>query len=206
MSRIRAHCSFLPLLFKSRLRLQGRVEPWRFRSLSARIGEQDLRIFRVGLAAAGMALWPNVTTAQDKAAASPTAAGEAAGWGGLCPQPVTLQGRLYRPTCSGAPGTSTSSFAYDYRKGTADGLAVFFNGGGACWNAATCSKPRLAGDRAFFSGKDDQDAVGVYKAELLPGDGPARMTGLRLRPLSRRIASRNSPLFTTPRRPPFTLR
>jgi hypothetical protein len=67
---------------------------------------------------------------------------------------------------------------YYYRKGTADGLVVLFNGGGACWNAATCSKPRLAGDRAFFSGKDDQDAVGVYKAELLPGDGPARMTGL----------------------------
>ena len=39
-------------------------------------------------------------------------------------------------------------------------------------------RSRLAGDRAFFSGKDDQDAVGVYKAELLPGDGPAPMTGL----------------------------
>jgi hypothetical protein len=38
-------------------------------------------------------------------------------------------------------------------------------------------RSRLAGDRAFFSGKDDQDAVGVYKAESLPGDGPVPMTG-----------------------------
>ena len=38
--------------------------------------------------------------------------------------------------------------------------------------------PCLVGDRAFFSGKDDQDALGVYKAELLPGDGPVPMTGL----------------------------
>jgi hypothetical protein len=52
------------------------------------------------------------------------------------------------------------------------------NGGGACWNDATCSKPRLAGDRAFFSGQDDQDRVGVYKAELLSGDGPSKMGGI----------------------------
>ncbi len=44
-------------------------------------------------------------------------------------------------------------------------------------NSATCPKTLLAGDRAFFSGKDDQDAVAFYKAELLPGDGPAPMTG-----------------------------
>jgi hypothetical protein len=42
---------------------------------------------------------------------------------------------------------------------------VFFNGGGACWSDETCSKPRLAGDKAFFSGKDDQDMVGVYTAD-----------------------------------------
>jgi hypothetical protein len=96
----------------------------------------------------------------------------------IVPKPLTINGRLYKPTCSGAPGTTTSTYSFYFRKGTADGLLVFFNGGGACWNSATCSKPRLAGDKAFFSGKDDQDMVGVYKAELLPGDGPARMGGL----------------------------
>jgi hypothetical protein len=131
-----------------------------------------MRVFRVGLAAAVMALWPNVATAQDKAAASPTAAGEAAGWVRIVPQPVTLQGRLYRPTCSGAPGTSTSSFAYYNRKGTADGLVVFFNGGGACWNAATCSKPRLAGDRAFFQGRMTRTPLVSTRPSFFPAMAP----------------------------------
>lgn len=95
----------------------------------------------------------------------------------IVPEPVTVDGHLYTPTCSNAPGT-TPTFSYFYRKGTADGLVVFFNGGGSCWNDATCSKPRLAGDRAFFSGKDDQDAADVYKAELLPDDDPSQMTGI----------------------------
>ena len=108
---------------------------------------------------------------------SPVSAPVADGWVRIVPKPLTINGRRYKPTCSDAPG-STPTYSYYYRKGTADGLVVFFNGGGSCWNDATCSKPRLAGDRAFFSGKDDQDAVDVYKAELLPDDGPSRMSGL----------------------------
>jgi hypothetical protein len=100
-----------------------------------------------------------------------------AGWVKIVPQPVRIGGRNFTPTCSKAPGT-TSKFYYFFHQGTADGLVVFFNGGGACWNSETCSKPRLAGNRATFSGKDDEDAVGVYKAELLPGDIPAHRSGI----------------------------
>lgn len=110
--------------------------------------------------------------------AGPASTPDAEGWVRIVPQPVTINGRVFKPTCSGAPGTTSSTYSFYFRKGTANGLLVFFNGGGACWNSATCSKPRLAGDKAFFSGKNDQDMVGVYKAELLPGDGPARMGGL----------------------------
>ncbi|MEB3361019.1 MAG: hypothetical protein VKI42_02715 [Synechococcaceae cyanobacterium] len=92
-------------------------------------------------------------------------------------QPVTINGHRYSPTCSAAPGTTTRELPSYYRKGTADGLVVFVNGGGACCDSKTCSQPRLAGDRAFSSGQDDQEASGVYKAELLPGDGPSKMTG-----------------------------
>jgi hypothetical protein len=99
-------------------------------------------------------------------------------WVRIVPEPVTVDGRRYTPTCSKAPGTSTATYSFSFRQGTADGLVVFFNGGGACWNDGTCSKPRLAGDRAFFSGQDDQQMAGVYKAELLPGDGPAKMGGI----------------------------
>lgn len=99
------------------------------------------------------------------------------GWTRIVPKPLTIDGRLYTPTCSNAPGT-TPDFSFFFRQGTADGLVVFFNGGGSCWNDETCSKPRLAGDRANFSDKENQGAAEVYKAQLLPGDGPAKMTGL----------------------------
>lgn len=102
----------------------------------------------------------------------------AEGWEKIVPEPVTLDGKLYTPSCSAAPGTTTSTFSFYFRKGTADGLVVFFNGGGSCWNDNTCGKPRLEGDQATFSGKGADEASGVYKAELLPGDGPAKMTGL----------------------------
>jgi hypothetical protein len=102
----------------------------------------------------------------------------AEGWQKIVPDPVTLDGQLYTPSCSAAPGTTTSTFSFYFRKGTADGLVVFFNGGGSCWNDLTCGKPRLEGDQATFSGQGGEEASGVYKAELLPGDGPAKMTGL----------------------------
>ena len=137
-----------------------------------------MQVLKFWMVIAAVALPADVAFAADKTPPSPAAAQAAAGWVRVVPHPVKLHGRRYTPTCSGAPGTTSSSCSFYYRKGTADGLLVFFNGGGACWNAATCSKPRLAGDRAFFSGKNDQNMVGVYKAELLPGDGPADMGGL----------------------------
>jgi hypothetical protein len=123
-------------------------------------------------------LMPGFALAQESSSATPADPDVAEGWVKIVPQPVTIDGKLFTPTCSAAPGTTTSTFSYFYREGTGDGLAVFFNGGGACWNDFTCSRPRLAGDKASFSGKDDEDASGVYKSELLPGDGPARMTGI----------------------------
>ncbi len=126
---------------------------------------------------AAVVLPTKLALAIDNTQPSPSGAA-AAGWVQIVPDPVTLKGRRYTPTCSTAPGTTTATYSFFYRKGTADGLVVFFNGGGACWNDGTCSKPRLAGDRAFFSGQDDQTMVGVYKAELLPGDGPEKMGGI----------------------------
>jgi hypothetical protein len=139
-----------------------------------------MRHLWVGVMAAAVALLPHQERVQANPVPQPAAPPEAEsdGWIRIVPKPVMVNGRTYRPTCSGAPGTSTSTYSYYYRKGTVDGLVVFFNGGGACWDVATCSKPRLAGDKAFFSGKEDQTMVGVYKAELLPGDGPVRMGGL----------------------------
>ena len=132
-----------------------------------------MRFLRYGLIAAAALLLPTAAGAQP-AAATPAAPGE---WVKITPQPVRIAGRLYTPTCSQAFG-SKGTYSYWYRKGTGDGLAVFFNGGGACWNAETCSKARFEGSRANFGGKTPADAEGVYKAALMPGDGPAHMGGL----------------------------
>jgi hypothetical protein len=134
-------------------------------------------MLKSGMIIAAVVLPANLALAIDNTAPSANAA-VADGWVRIVPDPVTIKGRRYTPTCSKAPGTTTATYSFFYRQGTADGLVVFFNGGGACWNDGTCSKPRLAGDRAFFSGQDDQTMVGVYKAELLPADGPAKMSGI----------------------------
>jgi hypothetical protein len=96
------------------------------------------------------------------------------GWVQITPAPLRLKGHTYKPTCSAAPGTDPT-YSFWYRKGIADGLVVFFNGGGACWSDGTCDKPRLAGSRAMFAG---EKAESVFKSELLPGDGPERMGGI----------------------------
>jgi hypothetical protein len=133
-------------------------------------------LLRCLMIAAAAVFMPDAAAAEGGAAAA-AAADTADGWLRIVPQPVTIDGRLYTPTCSNAPGTDPT-FSYYFRKGTADGLVVFFNGGGACWNGATCSKPRIEGDRATLSGPGNRLVGGVYKAMLLPGDGPAQMGGI----------------------------
>lgn len=122
-------------------------------------------------------LLPSLAMAQQNARETATS-GQAGGeWMQIEATPVRVNNRLYTPTCSQAPG-SNPKYSYWFHKGASDGLVIFFNGGGACWNDQTCSKPRLEGDRATFTGKDAENAESVYKAELLPGDGPARMSGI----------------------------
>jgi len=89
-------------------------------------------------------------------------------WMRIRPEPVRFNGRLYEPTCSDAPGAN-KEFAFWFRPGRSDALVVFFDGGGACWNDATCAVPRLSGGR---------NAAGLYKGELIAGDDPTRMSGL----------------------------
>lgn len=90
-------------------------------------------------------------------------------WVEVAPEPIRIDGEVFTPTCSGAPGTDPA-YRFWYRQGRGDGLVVFFDGGGACWDDVTCAVPRRAGDR------NDDD--GLYKAELSPGDNPNAMQGI----------------------------
>ncbi len=53
---------------------------------------------------------------------------------------IGADGKPHAAMCSGYPGTD-SKFSFWTKKGTSKNLAVFFEGGGACWDKLTCSFP-----------------------------------------------------------------
>lgn len=104
-----------------------------------------------------------------EAEVAPALPREAGGWVEFTPGAIEIDGRTIEATCSGVPG-GDPAFRFWARRGTGDGLVVYFDGGGACWDDATCAQPRLnrtpEGSREF------------YKAELMAGDVPAQMDGI----------------------------
>lgn len=57
------------------------------------------------------------------------------------PAPVVgADGKLHAATCSGFPGTD-ARFSFWARRGSSKNLAVYFEGGGACWDDLTCTFP-----------------------------------------------------------------
>ena len=51
-----------------------------------------------------------------------------------------MDDKLHTASCSGYPGTDPE-FSFWSKKGKSKNLAVFFEGGGACWDKTTCSFP-----------------------------------------------------------------
>jgi hypothetical protein len=103
------------------------------------------------------------------AQAAPGAAAKSGGWIRIEAKPLRIDGRLYEPTCSQAEGTD-AAYAFWYRQGSGDGLVVYFDGGGACWDDASCALPRRAAG--------DAGRRTVYKAELMNADDPSLMSGI----------------------------
>jgi len=81
---------------------------------------------------------------------------------------MRINGRLFEPTCSDAPGADPA-YRFWARRGTSNNLIIFFDGGGACWDDLTCSVPWLN------TGRSDD---GFYKAEILRTDNPNRFGGM----------------------------
>ena len=113
-------------------------------------------------------------TAGSSVGAKGAAAPAPGGWVRIEPKPVRIDGRLVTPTCSGAPGADPA-YAFWFQQGTTDDLVVFFDGGGACWDDETCSKPRLSAGTSVFEGGR---SATLYKAMILASDDPAKMSGL----------------------------
>ncbi len=91
------------------------------------------------------------------------------GWTRLVPQATTIDGERLTPTCSKAPG-SNPEFHFWARRGTSNRLVVFFEGGGACWDGATCALP--------ITSSTAPGAAALYKAEVLPSDDPWIYSGV----------------------------
>ena len=51
-----------------------------------------------------------------------------------------MDGKMHTATCSGFPGTDPT-FSFWARKGKSRNLAIYFEGGGACWDNLTCTFP-----------------------------------------------------------------
>jgi hypothetical protein len=90
-------------------------------------------------------------------------------WVQVTPPPVRLDGRMFTATCSQARGADPT-YRFWIRRGAAERLVIFFDGGGACWDDVTCAIPRLRG-----APRDDD---GFYKAELIDADNPNRFSGI----------------------------
>lgn len=89
-------------------------------------------------------------------------------WMQFTPQPIEIDGRTVDASCADFPETD-SNFAFWARRGAADSLVIYFDGGGACWDDVTCSVPVRPGET---------EGDGFYKAELLPEDDPSKLGGM----------------------------
>jgi hypothetical protein len=77
-------------------------------------------------------------------------------------------GKEHTATCSGLPYTNPE-FHFWAKRGNRNNLVVFFEGGGACWDDATCSSPIQIQAGA---------PQGLYKPQILPIDDPRIQDGI----------------------------
>jgi hypothetical protein len=135
--------------------------------------------FRNGLVAlVGVAL-----TAQVLAEAPLVLQSGPGNWTPFRPGPFEHEGQTYTPSCSRLPGVpspipgggaaDTATFQFWAKRGTLNKLVVFFEGGGACWDARTCLgvTPTGPASPTFVP-------YGVYQDPRNVGNGPNQFNGL----------------------------
>lgn len=85
------------------------------------------------------------------------------------PAPVRGEdGKMHAATCSGFPGTDPK-FSFWARKGKSRNLAIYFEGGGACWDNTTCSLPVIGAP---------PNVPQFFVPQVPPGTDPAQMEGI----------------------------
>lgn len=85
------------------------------------------------------------------------------------PAPVRgIDGKVHAAACSGYPGTDPR-FSFWARKGKSRNLAIYFEGGGACWDNGTCSYPLVG---------LPPEVPQFFVPQVPPGTDPATMDGI----------------------------
>lgn len=85
------------------------------------------------------------------------------------PPPVRgIDGKVHAAACSGFPGTDPR-FSFWARKGKSRNLAIYFEGGGACWDNNTCSAPLVG---------LPPEVPQFFVPQVPPGTNPAAMDGI----------------------------
>ncbi len=100
------------------------------------------------------------------------------GWTKITPGPLAVgaDGQSHAPACSGYPGTDPT-FSFWTKPGKSKDLAVFFEGGGGCWDNLTCTFPidgRLpATIPQFFAPAIAADSLPANYDGIFNADNPA---------------------------------
>lgn len=104
-------------------------------------------------------------------------------WVPFTPGPTEYQGQTYTPSCSRLPAVpspipgggaaDTTTFQFWAKRGKVNNLIVFFEGGGACWDARTCLgvTPTGPASPTFVP-------YGVYQDPRNVGTGPNQFNGV----------------------------
>lgn len=87
-------------------------------------------------------------------------------WTMVVPGPTNFLGRDITPTCSGLPGTNPA-YHFWAKRGTVNNVVVYFEGGGACWDSASCLGHPLSGGQPTFrpfigAEQDPRIAAGAF--------------------------------------------
>jgi hypothetical protein len=80
------------------------------------------------------------------------------------PTVVGADGQNHTATCSGYPGTDPK-FSFWEKRGTSKDLVVFFEGGGACWDAYSCSYPNQFYTSAIPPNANPANYEGIFKLD-----------------------------------------
>jgi hypothetical protein len=86
-------------------------------------------------------------------------------WTEINPADYGFEYNGLEPSCSGAPGTPSDEFTFFVKGGKRNNIVIFFDGGGACWDAMNCLYYRTYTthqDEKLWMFSDEMEGFGIF--------------------------------------------